>query len=175
MPASQTSNEDGISVASGGKQFLFDYTRIDRSNPVADRAGIEKWNPHRGLMHLLDTVYWVDEAGETGLGVKHVRADEFWVPGHFPGKPLYPGVLQIESGAQLACFIFILRKCGPKTPAFLRIENAAFRMGVVPGDDLLLLCKGVKAQRRRFITDVQGVVNGKIAFDARVSGMILEG
>ena len=90
------------------------------------------------------------------------------------GNPLFPGVLQIESGAQLACFMFVFRKSGPKSPVFLRIENAAFRSGVVPGDELILLCREFKNQKRRFISDVQGLVRDRVAFEARISGMIMD-
>ncbi|MFZ2874653.1 MAG: 3-hydroxyacyl-ACP dehydratase FabZ family protein [Phycisphaerales bacterium] len=157
-----------------GKDWLFDYRQVDRARPLADRDEIARWIPHRGHMALLDQVVWVAEDASQGLAVKQIRDDEFWVPGHFPGNALFPGVLQIESGAQLACFMFVIRKSGPKSPVFLRIENAAFRSGVVPGDELILLCKEFKNQKRRFISDVQGLVRDRVAFEARISGMIMD-
>ena len=177
-----TSSSEG--VAAGGAErapasrLIFDIGGIDLSREAVSREGIEKWNPHRGVMSLLDAVVWLSDDKTRALGVKHIKSDEFWVPGHFPGKPMFPGVLMIETAAQLACYMFIIRKDGPTLAAFLRIENAAFRASVAPGDSLYILAQEVKAQKRRFITDVQGILmNGgtpKVAFDARLSGMMTE-
>ena len=154
-----------------GLKPLFDTSTLDRSARRFSRADIEKQNPHRGEMALLDWVVWTTDDYKQGVGLKHIRDDEFWVPGHFPSKPLFPGVLMIEAGAQLACFLYNIRRPDPKLVAFLRIEDASFRNSVQPGDDLYLLCSEVKFGSRRFVSDVQGMVGDKIAFDARISGM----
>lgn len=154
-----------------GLKPLFDITNLDRSARRFSRADIEKQNPHRGEMALLDWVVWSTDDYKQGVGLKQIRDTEFWVPGHFPGKPLFPGVLMIEAGAQLACFLYNIRRPDPKLVAFLRIEDASFRNAVQPGDELFLLCSEVKFGSRRFVSDVQGMVGDKIAFDARISGM----
>ena len=154
--------------------MLFDISGIDRTKLQVTREGVEKWNPHRGVMNMLDGLVYLNEDRTQGMGVKHVRHDEFWVPGHFPQKPMFPGVLMIETAAQLACYMFIVRKAGPTLVAFLRIESAAFRSPVLPGDDFYVLGQEVKAQKRRFISDVQGIVGDRVAFDARISGMMME-
>ena len=153
---------------------LIDLSAIDLSATVADRDEIGLVNPHRHEMALLDEIVWVNGDLTQGVARHRCADDAFWVRGHFPGRPLMPGVLQVEAGAQLACYIWNRRQPTPKLAAFLRIENAAFRRSVVPGDELFVLCREVKMGRRRFISDVQGVVNGRVAFEARVSGMALD-
>ncbi len=165
---------EGASAARGGRP-LFDLDGIDLGARVVDRAGIEAWIPHRHEMSLLDGIVWMAPDRSRGVGVKHIRADEFWVRGHYPGRPMFPGVLMIETGAQLACYLFITRLGELKLAAFLRIEHAAFRRVVAPGDDLYVLCRDVKYQRRRFICDVQGIVRGEVVFDANLSGMTMDG
>jgi 3-hydroxyacyl-[acyl-carrier-protein] dehydratase len=160
--------------ARSGSQPILDLSRIDLSARLHGKDVIERYIPHRGLMSLLDWIVWEEGQGYTqGVGLKKVRHDEFWVPGHFPERAMMPGVLMIEAGAQMACYLYNRRLPGPKVVAFLRLEDAAFRSMVEPGDELYILCNEVKFSRRRFVSDIQGMVGSRIAFEARITGMQL--
>lgn len=151
---------------------LFDVSGIDTGRLVRTRTDLESYIPHRGIMMQIDGIVWHRDDFTQGVAIRHVRHDEFWCAGHIPGRPLMPGVLMIEAGAQLASFLYFSRMDHRKFAGFVRIEDFSFRDTVVPGDDMLLLSQEVKFSSRRFVADVQGLVRGKVVFGGRVTGMI---
>ncbi len=157
----------------GRRGLLFDLEGIDLGRRLLDREALQGWIPHRGAMQLLDSIVWVNAEKTRGIGHRRVESDEFWVAGHFPSRAMFPGVLMVETGAQLALYLFNIRMGSPQLPAFLRIDECAFRHHVEPGDDFYVLCQEVKIGKRRFVSDVQGLVGSRIAFEARIAGMSL--
>ncbi len=151
--------------------LLFDITGIDLQKVQVGPTEIEKFNPHRGAMRLLDGICWMSEIMDQAVAFKDVREDEFWVPGHIPGRPLFPGVLMIEAGAQLASYLFLRRSKHSKFMGFTGVDEVSFRGMVKPGDRLYVIGQQVEFRPRRCICDVQGMVNGTLVFAARITGM----
>src|SRR5256885_14988408 len=85
-------------------RYLFDISTINLDAQLFDQEAIRAANPQRGDMEHLNAIVWAKPEDGLIIGFKDVRPDEFWVEGHIPGRPLLPGVLMIEAGAQLASF-----------------------------------------------------------------------
>jgi 3-hydroxyacyl-[acyl-carrier-protein] dehydratase len=114
-----------------------------------DTIGIMKRIPHRYPMLMIDRVVDIVPA-ESCTGIKNVTANEPYFQGHFPGRPIMPGVLIIEAMAQTAATLVVDSLAGVGADShivyFMTIESARFRKPVLPGDQLQLK---VRKERQR--------------------------
>jgi 3-hydroxyacyl-[acyl-carrier-protein] dehydratase len=153
-----------------------DPTSVDPTRVIADRAAIRRANPHRFDLEQLDAVVLLEPERGLIVGYKDVRPDEFWVAGHFPGRPMLPGVLMCEAAAQLGSFYAVSQKViDPETQilVFGGLENVRFRGVVRPGDRLILVSKVVRLKPRQAIFSVQGFVGPAMVFQGDVIGVPL--
>ncbi|HKR19011.1 MAG TPA: 3-hydroxyacyl-ACP dehydratase FabZ [Stellaceae bacterium] len=141
-----------------------------------DRARIMQMIPHRDPFLMIDRVLDV-RSGHSAIGVKHVNADEYYFKGHFPQRPVMPGVLIIEAMAQTAA-VLVVHTLGPdfegKLVYFMSIDSARFRRPVVPGDVMMVQ---VTCQRHRGMVwkfDGQAKVGDKVVAEATFAAMILD-
>jgi 3-hydroxyacyl-[acyl-carrier-protein] dehydratase len=105
-----------------------------------DRAGIEAILPHRDPFLLIDEVLEL-EPGARVLARKRVREDEWYLQGHFPGRPVMPGVLIVEAMAQTgAVAVLSEEENRGRLALFAGIDDTRFRRIVEPGDELELEC-----------------------------------
>lgn len=155
---------------------IIDPASIDYSNVVADVEAIEAINPHRHGMRMIDGIVLLDSEEQLIAGYRDCRHDEFWVRGHMPGYPLFPGVLMIEAAAQLACYYTkVHRIFGDSLLGLGGVEEARFRGPVRPGDRLLMIGKGVRIDRRKTEFAVQGYVGSTMVFNLVVFGIPIPG
>ena len=151
--------------------LLFDTSNVDFTKLQQDVAFIESINPHRGDMRLLDGIVWESDDHLQAIAVKNVGADEFWVPGHIPGRPIFPGVLMIEAAAQLASYMTMRIFDDLEFVGFGGVTDVKFRGQVGPGDTFILMADGINVKRRRAICKAQGFVNEQLVFEATITGM----
>ena len=150
-------------------QFILDLSNIDLDAVRHGPEMIERVNPQRGDMRHLDAIVWHDDEGGI-IGYKDVRGDEFWVPGHIPGRPLLPGVIMLEAAAQVSSFCTKHVLGWEGFIGFGGLENCKFRLPVEPGSRLYILCKMTDSRHRRVRASVQGMVDGKLVFETEVIG-----
>lgn len=122
--------------------------------------------PHRYPMLMIDRVLECDDKTRI-VAIKNVTANEQIFQGHFPGLPIFPGVLQLEAMAQ-AGGILISRITGERSyiPLFMAIDKARFRKGVFPGDQMRIEIELVT--RRLRVTKIRGKIfnNSQLASEA---------
>jgi 3-hydroxyacyl-[acyl-carrier-protein] dehydratase len=152
---------------------IIDISTLDLSQVVLSKEEVGKINPQSGDMRQLDYISWVSEDKQIAVGIKEVKDDEFWVAGHIPGRPIYPGVLMIEAAAQISSILYHLNAEVDHFMGFTRCDECSFRGQVLPGCTLVISSNIRKFQRRRFVCDTQGFVDGQFVFEAKITGMMM--
>jgi UDP-3-O-[3-hydroxymyristoyl] N-acetylglucosamine deacetylase/3-hydroxyacyl-[acyl-carrier-protein] dehydratase len=130
--------------------------------------------PHRYPFLLVDKIIYIEDDRRV-VGIKNVTHDEPFFQGHFPGRPVMPGVLQIEAMAQVAG-VLLLRKgeWKGKTPFLMGVDRVKFRRPVVPGDQLRLEAEVVRVRSRAGHVRTKAYVDGKLVAEAEIKFMLLD-
>jgi 3-hydroxyacyl-[acyl-carrier-protein] dehydratase len=138
------------------------------------RAGIEAIIPHREPFLLVDEILELTP-GERAVGRYHVAEDAWYLRGHFPGRPIMPGVLQVEALAQVGAV------CGLSHPdfqgklaLFAGIDGVRFKRIVTPGDVLTLECSITRLRGPIGKADATASVDGDLCCNAALTFALTE-
>ena len=148
---------------------------IDLSKPpIMDVNQIQDILPHRPPFLFVDKILEISD--NHVIGLKNVSMNEEFFSGHFPGKPIMPGVLQIEAMAQAGGVLILNTVPDPQNylTFFAKIDNAKFKYPVVPGDTLIFKCELLSPLRRGIChMKAQAFVDGKLTSEADLMAKII--
>ena len=142
---------------------------------LVDINEILKTLPHRYPMLLIDRLINV-RSDHSGIGLKNVTYNEPVFLGHFPDRPVYPGVLMIEAMAQTAGVIGIkaMETDRPRAVYFLTIDKCKFRKPVLPGDTIEYHMRSIARRKAMWWFHGDAKVNGTVVAEADVGAMLAD-
>ena len=144
-------------------------------DPLYDINDIEKMLPHRYPFLLVDKVMEIRD--ESIIGVKNVTMNEPMFQGHFPGNPVFPGVLQIEAMAQCGGIFSLSKVEDPHlySTYFMKIDNVKFKKKVLPGDTLVFELHLLSPMRRGLVNmGGKAYVNGQVVMEADMLAQVIK-
>lgn len=155
------------------KDPFVSFSDFAYDNIVISKEEIFQVNPHRFEMMLLDGILLVND--DFAVGFKDLTDDEFWIRGHFPHRPLMPGVLMCECAAQLSSYFAVVK--GIVTDRMVGLgglEEVRFRGPVIPGDRLTVMLKKGKVRKNViFKAAFQGYVDETLVVDGVIKGVAI--
>lgn len=139
---------------------------------MVDIDEIRKLLPHRYPFLLVDRIIELDP-GKRIVGIKNVTFNEPFFTGHFPERPIMPGVLILEAMAQTGGVLAFKSFPGMEGSVFFTgIDDARFRKPVIPGDQLKLIVEVVRHRREIWVFDGKALVDDDVVAEARIMAML---
>jgi UDP-3-O-[3-hydroxymyristoyl] N-acetylglucosamine deacetylase/3-hydroxyacyl-[acyl-carrier-protein] dehydratase len=149
----------------------FDLTK----DPLYTINDIEKMLPHRYPFLMIDKIMEIHE--NSIIGVKNITMNEPIFTGHFPGNPVFPGVLQLEAMAQTGGIFALSKVEDPHlySTYFMKIDKVKFKQKVLPGDTIVFELKLISPIRRGLVEmEGKAYVNGKVVCEAEMLAQVIK-
>lgn len=171
-----------IAVRSGHRENMLLVQELNRRIIAAERPkvvfdikAILGLLPHRFPMLLVDRVIELDP-GKRIVGIKSVTMNEPFFQGHFPGRPVLPGVLQLESMAQTGAIMLMLNEeAGSKrVPFFMSMDKVKFRRAVEPGETLRIEIDVLRLRSRMSACMAKTYVDGQLCCEAEIRSVMMD-
>ncbi|MCM8793115.1 MAG: bifunctional UDP-3-O-[3-hydroxymyristoyl] N-acetylglucosamine deacetylase/3-hydroxyacyl-ACP dehydratase [Candidatus Omnitrophica bacterium] len=149
-------------------------TNFDLEKNYLDINDIQKILPHRYPFLFVDKIIELEE-DKRAVGIKNVSIDDYFFQGHFPGRPVMPGVLIVEAMAQVAGVLMLSKKENQgKLAYFMSIDNVKFRRTVLPGDQLRLEVEVVRLKSKTGQVHTKAYVDSKVVAEADLMFALVE-
>jgi 3-hydroxyacyl-[acyl-carrier-protein] dehydratase len=152
------------------------HQQATESQVTLDIDQILRMIPHRYPILMIDRLEEI-VIDRSAVGIKNVSANEPFFQGHFPGKPIMPGVLIIEAMAQTAATLVVYTigdNVEGRLVYFMSVENARFRKMVVPGDQLRVHVERIHKRGNVWKFKGEAKVNGVVCAEATYTAMIVD-
>jgi UDP-3-O-[3-hydroxymyristoyl] N-acetylglucosamine deacetylase/3-hydroxyacyl-[acyl-carrier-protein] dehydratase len=141
-----------------------------------DINGLLKIMPHRYPFLMIDKIVEYDSENDSVIGIKNVTVNEPFFSGHFPERPIMPGVMICEAMAQTGCLL-LLKTMGnfkEKLVLFMGIKDAKFKKPVIPGDQLVMKIKLISKKMNIYILKGSAYVDGQLVAEAELSTAVID-
>lgn len=157
---------------------IIDFAALSLEDVQVHSDGLDRYLKQTGRLRMIDGILHDDPDSRLVVGYKDISESDWWAPDHVPGRPMFPGALQIEAAAQLSTYDYLAHRIdkdivGERFVGFGGLDKTRFRGQVVPGCRLVVATKLLRVSNRMFRYLAQAFVEDNMVFESEVLGVIV--